>query len=176
DRVFGLQRAPAATVATSFCWDWLEGVVDVADRQAWLRIMGERGCEPNWLACYGMRYPDRVEGWTMDETSTIYEDRPERIDLSNWPHILDRTNLKAVPASALAIGAVAYARGLGISESDDERLAKWLEQAEFSLRTFGDLYAADGSYGEGVSYANYTSSHIAQATVVLVRYNGTELY
>jgi hypothetical protein len=177
DRVFGLQRAPAATVATSLCWDWLEGFVDDADRRAWLTVMGERGCEANWLALYGMRYPDRVVGWSIDETSTFFEHRPgERIDLSNWPHILDRTNLKAVPASALAIGAVAYARGLGIEETQDERLAKWIEQATFSLRTFGDLYAADGSYDEGVSYANYTSSHIAQATVALERYNNANLY
>lgn len=173
ERTFGLQRAPEATVATSLCWEWLADVVDEETRNGWIRTMGDRGCEASWLGLYGMRYPDRVVGWTMDESSTYFEHRPDdRVDLSNWPHILDRTNLKAVPASALAIGAVCYARALG----EDERAAKWIEQAIYSLRTFRDLYAVDGSYDEGVSYANYTSSHIAQATVVLERYNGLSLY
>ena len=154
DKVFGLQRAPEATVATSLCWDWLDGHVDDATRRGWLQTMGDKGCEPSWLGLYGMRYPDRVVGWSMDETSTYFEHRPgDRVDLSNWPHILDRTNLKAVPASALAIGAVAYAREFG----EDDRVKKWIEQAVFSLKTFRDLYAVDGSYDEGVSYANYTS-------------------
>ena len=173
DKVFGLQRAPGATVAVSLCWDWLDGFADEAARNEWVRIMGERGCEPSWLALYGMRFPDRVVGWTMDETSTYFEHRPnDRVDLSNWPHILNRTNLKAVPASALAIGSVAYARAFG----EDERVAKWVEQSIYSIRTFRDLYAVDGSYDEGVSYANYTSSNIAQATVALERYNGVSLY
>ncbi len=172
-KVFGLQRAPACTVATSLCWDWLEDYADETERREWIQLMGERGCEPSWLALYGMRHPDRVEGWSMDESSTYFEHRPgDRVDLSNWPHILDRTNLKAVPASALAIGAVAYAREMG----EDDRAKKWLEQAVYSLRTFRDLYAVDGSYDEGVSYANYTSSHITQATVALERYNGLSLY
>ncbi len=173
DRVFGLQRAPQASVSTSLCWDWLEGYADADTRRQWLQLMGDRGCEPSWLGLYGMRYPDRVEGWSIDETSSFFEHRPdERIDLSNWPHILDRTNLKAVPASALAVSAVAYAREFG----EDERVEKWIEQAIFSLRTFRDLFATDGSYDEGVSYANYTTSHIAQATVVLERYNGVSLF
>lgn len=167
DKVFGLQRAPGATIAASICWDWLDGYADKSTRDGWLKTMGERGCEPSWLALYGMRYPDRVIGWTMDESSTYFEHRPnDRIDLSNWPHILNRTNLKAVPASALAIGAVAYARAFGA----DDRVNKWIEQSTSSLRSFGELYAVDGSYDEGVSYANYTSASIAQATVALERY------
>jgi len=172
-QTFGLQRAPGAVIAISLCADWLGDYVDADERAGWLRTMGERGCEASFLALYGMRHPDRVEGWTMDESSTYFEHRPgDRIDLSNWPHILDRTNLKAVPASALAVGTVAYQQVLG----EDENTARWLEQAIFSLRTFRDLFAVDGSYDEGVSYANYTSTHIAQATSVLRRHTDTDLY
>jgi len=172
-RVFGLQRAPISTVAVSLCSDFLGDAVSDEERADWIRTMGERGCEPNFLALYGMRYKDRVEGWSIDETSTFFEHRPdERIDLSNWPTILDRTNLKAVPASALAVGAVAHERVLGPSEDVD----RWIEQAIYSVSTFKDLYAGDGSYDENISYANYTSEHLAQAMDVLSRSGHADLY
>lgn len=171
--VFGLQRAPGSALAVALCADWLGDRIDETERDAWLRTMGERGLEPSYRALYGMRYPERVVGWTMDETSTFFEHRPtERIDLSNWPRILNDTNLKAVPASALAIGAAAYRARFGPSD-DTER---WLEQALFSLRSLRDLFAADGSYPEGVSYAAYTTLHLAQATAVLHRLAGTDLF
>ena len=173
DRVFGLQRAPLATMAISITTDFLGDLVDSEERLGWLRTMGERGLEPSYLALYGMRYPERVEGWTMDETSTYFEHRPgDQIDLSNWPHILDRTNLKAVPASALAVGTVAYQHHLGQSENTE----RWLEQAIYSIGTFRDLFARDGSYDEGVSYANYTALHLAQAMEVLRRHQDVDLY
>ena len=173
DRVFGLQRAPAATVAVSMTVDLLGDAVEPDEREQWLLTMGERGCEACFLGLFGMRYKDQVEGWTMDETSTYFEHRPgDRIDLSNWPTILDRTNLKAVPASALAIGASAYERAFGQSDDCD----RWIEQAIHSVSTFGDLYASDGSYDENVSYANYTSEHLAQATDVLSRGGHANLY
>ena len=160
-------------VAVSLCADWLGDLVEAEERRAWLRTMGERGCPACFLSIYGMRYPDRVVGWTMDATSTYFEHRPgDRIDLSNWPHILDRTNLKAVPASALAIGAVTYAQEFGPSEET----AYWLEQAIFSIRSFRHLYARDGSYDENISYADYTSSHLAQATDILQRFHHTDLF
>lgn len=173
EHVFGLQRAPGSVMAVSLCADWLGDRIDAAERDAWLRTMAERGLEPSFLALYGMRHPDRVVGWTMDETSTYFEHRPgDRIDLSNWPHILDATNLKAVPASALAVGAATYRHRFG--ESDDTE--RWLEQAIFSLGTFQHLFEPDGSYSEGVSYAHYTTLHIAQATAVLNRLLGIDLY
>ncbi len=173
DRVFGLQRAPDSVLAVSLCSDWLGDRVTDSERDEWLRTMGERGLEASFLGIYGMRYPDRVKGWTMDETSTYFEHRPgDRIDLSNWPYILDKTNLKAVPASALAIGTATYQKRFGVSP-DTER---WLEQAVFSLRSLEDLFARDGSYPEGVSYGNYTALHLAQATTVLRRLIGIDLF
>lgn len=171
--VFGLQRAPGSALAVVLSADWLGDRIEEAERDEWLRAMGDRGLEPSFRALYGMRYPDRVVGWSMDETSTFFEHRPtERIDLSNWPRILDQTNLKAVPASALAIGAAAYQKRFGPSD-DTER---WLEQAVFSLNSLRDLFTVDGSYPEGVSYAAYTTLHLAQATVVLGRLTGTDLF
>ena len=171
--VVGIQRASGATVAVSLCADWLGTFIDDAERTEWLRTMGERGCEACFRSIYGMRYKDRVVGWSMDETSTYFEHRPgDRIDLSNWPTILDRTNLKAVPASALALGAVTYEREFG--PSDDT--ARWIEQAVYSVASFEELYARDGSYDENISYANYTGSHLAQACDVLRRAGKADLF
>ena len=173
EHIIGLQRAPGATMAVSLAYDWLGDMVDEDEGSDWLRVMGERGLEPSYRSLYGMRHPDRVVGWTMDESSTYFEHRPgDRMDLSNWPHILDATNLKAVPASALAVGTAAYRRHFGDTQDSD----RWQEQAVYSLRTFSDLFADDGSYDEGVSYANYTALHIAQAAAVQRRLFGLDLY
>ncbi len=172
-RVFGLQRAPGAVLAVALAADWLGDVVTETERTDWLRTMAERGLEACFLALYGMRHPDRVVGWTMDPTSTYFEHRPDdRIDLTHWPRILDRTNLKAVPAAALAVGAVAHRLHFGPGDDAD----RWLEQALFSLRSFGDLFARDGTYDENISYANYTTTHLVQAFEVLRRRMGIDLY
>ncbi len=170
--VIGIQRASSSVIATALCADWLGRAVSPNERAEWLAIMGERGCEPCFRSLYGMRHPEAVVGWSMDPASTYFEHRPgDRVDLSNWPHILDKTNLKAVPAAALAIGAVVYQQHFGKS-ADTER---WLEQAIFSLRSFAEIFSRDGSYNEGVSYANYTALHIVQATAVLQRFQVADL-
>lgn len=170
--VLGVQRASSSVVATALCSDWLGDFIASETSDRWVETMGDRGCEACFLAVYGMRYPDRVKGWTMDRTSGYFEHRPyENVDLSNWPHILDRTNLKAVPASALAIGAAAFERHYGRSERTD----RWIEQAEFSISSFDTIYAEDGSYDENLSYANYTSEHLMQGIDILSRLRGIEL-
>ncbi len=170
--VVGIQRASSTLIAVAVCSDWLGSLVDDQERQAWIGTMKDKGCEPCFRSIWGMRYPDRVVGWTRDETSTYFEHRPEdRVDLSRRHIILDSTNLKAVPASALAIGAVCYDRQFG-GDPDTER---WIEQAVFSLSSFGGFFESDGSYHEGVSYANYTALNILKATSILKRFDLADL-
>lgn len=174
EQVMGLQRAPAATIATVLTIEFLGDQLDQEERIRWLQIMAGRGLEPCYLSVYGMRYPNRVKGWHINPASTYFAHRPgdRGWDLSRWPYILDKINLKAVPASGLAIGALAYRKYLG----DDQRTKRWLEQAIFSISSFRDLFEKDGSYQEGVSYAHYTSLHLLQAMVALERQLGIELY
>jgi hypothetical protein len=103
----------------------------------------------------------------MDTMSTYFMHRPlERgINLARWPIILNTINLKAIPASALALSALVYRKYMG--ETDNTR--RWLEQATYSVGTFRDIYARDGSYNEGVSYAHYTTLHLIQAIDALHR-------
>ncbi len=171
--IIGLQRAPGATVAVSVCVEILGDLVSDEERRAWLLTMGERGVEPSYKSIYGMRYPDKVKGWSLDPTSTYLEHRPgdRGLDLSRWPIILNTINLKAVPAGALAIGALTYQKYLG----EDDNTRKWLEQAVFSISTFRDIFEHDGSYSEGVSYANYTTLHLVQAISGLKKLTGLDL-
>jgi hypothetical protein len=171
--IVGLQRAPNSAIAVALVVEALADRVPPAVRKKWLTTMAERGTEPCYRSTYGMRYPERVKGWTMDTTSTYFEHRPlERgLSLQRWPIILNTINLKAVPASALALSALVYREYLG--ETPDTK--RWLEQATYSIGTFRDIYARDGSYNEGVSYAHYTTLHIIQAVDALRRAGVTDL-
>jgi hypothetical protein len=165
--VIGLQRAPNSAIAVAIVAEALGTRVPDAVRKRWLTVMAERGIEPCFRSTYGMRYPDRVKGWTVDSTSTFFQFRPleRNIDLARWPIILNTINLKAVPASALALSALVYRAHMG--ETADTK--KWLEQAAYSIGTFRDIYKRDGSYNEGISYAHYTTLHLLQAIDALRR-------
>ncbi len=163
--VVGLQRAPNSAIAVAVVVEALGDRVTEAERKEWLTTMAVRGTEPCFRSTFGMRYPEHVHGWSIDTASTYFQHRPgERgIDLSRWPIILDKINLKAIPASALALSALTYRKYLG--ETADTR--RWLEQAVYSVSTFHDIYAQDGSYSEGISYAHYTTLHLVQAVEAL---------
>ena len=163
--VIGLQRAPNSALAVAMVVESLGDRVPRTTRTEWLKTMAARGTEPSFRAVYGMRYPDRVKGWTMDTASTYFEHRPlERVtSLARWPIILNTINLKAIPASVLALSALVYRKHLG----PDANTERWLEQAVYSVGTFRDIYALDGSYNEGVSYAHYTTLHLIQAVEAL---------
>ncbi len=165
--IIGLQRAPNSALAVALVVEALGDLLPKSQTDQWLKTMATRGIEPCFRATYGMRHPDHVKGWTMDTTSTFFIHRPlERgISLARWPIILNTINLKAIPASALALSALVYRNHFG--ENDDTR--RWLEQASYSVGTFGDIYAKDGSYNEGVSYAHYTTLHLIQAIDALKR-------
>ncbi len=165
--MIGLQRAPNSGIAVALVVEALGERLPLELRKRWLTTMAERGTEPSFRATYGMRYPDRVKGWTMDTASTYFTHRPldRELSLARWPIILNTINLKAIPASALALTALVYRKYWG--ETDDTR--RWLEQATYSVNTFRDIYARDGSYDEGVSYAHYTTLHIVQAIDALHR-------
>ncbi len=159
--VIGFQRAPNSAIAVAIVVEALGERIPLALRKRWLATMAERGTEPCYRAVYGMRHPEQVKGWSVDTTSTYFMHRPldRGLSLARWPMILNINNLKAVPASAVALSALVYREYYG--ETADTK--RWLEQAAHSIRTFRDIYKRDGSYDEGISYAHYTTLHIIQA-------------
>ncbi|NND71979.1 MAG: hypothetical protein HKN43_10405 [Rhodothermales bacterium] len=171
--VIGIQRASSTMISVAVSADWLGDFISRDERESWLTVMSEKGCDSCFRSIYGMRYPETVIGWTRDEASTYFEHRPwdRPTDLSNRHLILDSTNLKAVPAAALAIGATAYRQHFG----DSDKTRRWIEQATYSLSTFRDFFTPDGSYHEGASYANYTALNILKATSVLKRHRLADL-
>ena len=170
--VIGIQRASGSTISISLVSDWLGDRITNEERKEWFRVMGERGCEPCYLSLKCIRYPETTVGWYLDPESTYFEHRPgARTDLSRRPEITQTTNLRAIPACALAFGTVVISSFLGKSK-DTER---WMEMATHGLAAFRDIFSPDGSYHEGLSYANYTADHIASAVTLLERSGYTEL-
>jgi len=161
----GLQRAPETTLAMSVAYDWLGEMLSHEERREVEKQIGDKGCDPCWRSLYGMRYPDKVVGWGFDPASVFKEPR----DFRRWPLILDKTNLKAVPASALGIGAL-------VLLDKDPRAEDWLEMALWATRTFLQLYSPDGSYPEGLSYWSYATSNIILFLEALRRVKGTDLF
>lgn len=158
--VIGVQRSSAATVAVSVVSDWLGDAVEVEERRQWLTMMAEKGCEPCFRGLRDIRYPRRAGIWTFNEDTSFYEIRPgERTSMIRRPEITQRTNLRAVPASALAFGTLAWRAEFG----EGPEVERWLEMCTQGIRVFGEIYEEDGSYDEATNYANYTTLHLVQA-------------
>ncbi len=160
----GLQRAPETTMAMSLAYDWLFDRLSSADRGAILDAIAKKGVPPCYLTLYGMKYPEKVKGWGFNPSSTY----KLRFDLSRWPIILDKTNLKMIPIAGLTIGSV-------LLYDHHPEAPKWLALARESMESFASLYGKDGSYLEGISYWYYTTQHYAMSIDVLKRLRDVDL-
>ncbi len=164
DKVVGVQRAPAATIAVSCAIDWLGDYVASKERQSWLSVIGERGCEPCYVGLHNVRHPRETIGWSINPESDYYSERSAfPNDSTRRPEITQTINLRAAPAGALAIGSAA----IGAWGEANPEMERWLEMAIFSMEVFEDVYMPDGSYGEGLHYGNYTSESIFFALAAL---------
>jgi hypothetical protein len=159
----GLQRAPETTMAMTFAYDWLYEKLSSAERTEILDAIGAKGAPPCYRTLYGMMYPEKVKGWGFDPTSTY----KLRFDLSRWPIILDRTNLKMIPIAGLTIGSV-------VLYDRHPQAAEWLAMARKSVENFSALFGKDGSYLEGISYWYYTALHLTLVADVLARMQGID--
>jgi hypothetical protein len=163
-RIVGVQAAPRAVVAVAGAVDWLGDLISAEERAEWLRLMGERGCEACFTGLHTIRWPRQAQGWSFNPRSSMFQERTAfPNDNARRPEITQVTNLRAVPAGALAVGVAC----LKLHNDGAAHMERWLEMALVSLRAFDDVYMPDGSYGEGVNYGNYTSEHISQAVITL---------
>lgn len=145
DTPIGIQRASMATERLLFIREVIPLALGQVREARLLAAVAEKGCAPCALALAGMEDPASVRGWRMDSQHAAYMD----IDMARWPVILGANNLRAAPMSALGIGALA----LG---GHDRRAGEWLDQAVRNARVVLGFFEADGTYFEGVSYADYT--------------------
>jgi len=100
--VIGLQRAPATTQSIVLTYEWIEDLLSEDIKKEIITQLPEKGIEPCYRSCWGMLNKEKVIGWQFDRESSFFEER----DMRKWPWILSRTNLRAVPMSALGLGAV----------------------------------------------------------------------
>ena len=136
-QVIGLQRAPETTIAFCLALDWLGAELSAAERAAMEEQIATKGAPACFLSLYGMKYPDRVRGWSMDPAEKF----PGKMDLSRWPLILNATNLKIIPTCALGLAAICL-------QGRHPDAARWLELAQQSAQSFATMYGSDGSFDE----------------------------
>ncbi|HTO03096.1 MAG TPA: twin-arginine translocation signal domain-containing protein, partial [Opitutus sp.] len=160
-----LQRASEATIASCYALDWLGAAVPADLRTAVEQKIVTEGAPACYRTLYGMKYPDRVKGWTFDPE----DDYPQafRVSLARWPLILNATNLKIIPTCGLGIAAVWF-------HGRHPDAEKWLELSRQSAQAFATMYGLDGSYDEGVGYWGYTTSHLAMLAEGIYRRLGID--
>jgi hypothetical protein len=162
--IIGLQRAPETTIAISLAYDWLNAQLDERTKKEMCVQIAEKGCMPCFRTLSGLRNPDKVVGWSFAPWIKL-----EPRDFSRWPIILDKTNLKAIPISGLAIGAM-------LLRQSEPRAQEWIEMVRHGYETISTLYERDGSYPEGGSYGDYTTFHLLLTQAVLQRKLGVDLF
>ncbi len=162
--VIGLQRAPEATIAMSCAREWLDRALTKETAAEIERQIGEKGAPACFRTLYGMKYPDRVRGWSFDNE----DDYPFHVDQRRWPLILNSTNLKAIPIAGLGIAGC-------LLRGKHPQAEKWIDMAEQSARAFAVMYGLDGAYDEGVGYWGYTSTHLTLLVEVLRRSLGRDI-
>lgn len=164
-QTMGLQRASEATIALAQALDCLGPALSPAEVAAIEAGIATKGAPACFTSVYGMKYPDRVKGWTFDPE----DDYPQafRVSMARWPLILNSTNLKVIPTAALGIAGV-------LLHGRHPQAEQWLDLARSSAKAFSTMYGADGSYDEGVSYWGYTTLHMALFAEVLWRRLGID--
>lgn len=164
-QIFGLQRAPEGSISLLLALDYLKGALSPKEIAEIEHAVVTKGAPACYTAIYGMKYPDRVQGWTWSPRSDV--DAFRHISLKRWPLILNATNLKIIPTAALGIIACHF---LG----RNAEAPRWMELARSSAKAFSTIYGSDGSYDEGVSYWGYTTLHMALFAEVLFRTQGID--
>jgi len=164
-QIFGLQRASEGSIALLMALAWLKGALTATEVTAIEEAILTKGAPPCATAIYGMKYPDRVQGWTWNPRSEVDDFR--HISLKRWPLILNVTNLKIIPTAALGLIACHFL-------SRRPEAAGWLELARSCARAFSTAYGSDGSYDEGVSYWGYTTLHMSLFSEALWRTQGID--
>ncbi len=145
EEVLGIQRASFATVRLLYAREVLGDAISDELDQRMLRNIAEKGCQACFASVQDMDHPETVKGWDFDAEHAGFYD----VSMARWPQIFGANNLRSAPTGALGLGALAL-RG------HDPRAELWLETAVASNARFLKLFAADGSFFEGLSYLEYS--------------------
>lgn len=154
----GVMRNGTTTVATTLAVEWLGSGLTAPEQDAFRRRIATEAGPAAFRAVNGMDHPGQTHGWVMDPDIIGLE----RLNVSDWPAILDRTNLRMVATAGLVAAA-------GLLQGDHPEAAEWAALARDSMSRFASYQPADGSFNEGVSYWNYTFTHYIYCLEILRR-------
>lgn len=161
--IIGFNIAPMATTALCCAYDWLYAEISEAKRKEILDAIEKRGVEACYLSIYGMQNPDKVKGWNI-LSSTNY---PTKVDYSNWPRILNETNIKITALTGLVVGySMLHAEGITNKKYQD--MIKW------GMDTSKEVFNTDGSFDEGIPYWSYTMYFYIMAVETAKRHLGMD--
>ena len=160
----GIMRNGTTAVAAVRAADWLTDGFTAEEHTALCRYIAEESGPAAARAVFGMTHHDQVIGWSMDPDMTGYA----KVDVSRWPAILDRNNLRIIATSGLA-AAAAY------MWDRDPRAPQWAKQAAGSLRLFASRLPAEGVFPEGPDYWYFTFTYFVMSVELLRRKCGLDL-
>ena len=162
----GFLRNGRTTAWMSLSYDWIYPLLSPSEREEILDQIAEKGCVPFTRSLHGMKYPETVERWQFTpEFAKIYHVP----DMSQWPTILGHNNFRAVLSGGFALG-------LSALEGHDDRVPEWKAMLLESYARSAELYERDGSYDEGIAYANYANTYLVYLVEVMQRRHHIDLF
>jgi len=154
----GAMRNGMTLTTVVLALDWLGEHIGEEQRAAVDKFIGEEAAPAAQRAVFGMTYHAQVKGWTMDPEAIGFH----RVDVSRWPEILDKINLRIIATSGLASSA-AYLKGR------HPDAAQWAEEAQASLRLFASREQPDATFPEGIGYWSFTYTYYCLCLELLHR-------
>jgi len=159
----GVMRNSTTTIATMLAVEWLGSGLASSEQAAFRQRIATEAGPAAYRAVHGMTHPGQTHDWVMDPAAAGMVHN----DVSDWPAILDHTNLRVVATAGLVAAAC-------LLHGEHPDAPAWLALGRDSMKRFASYQPADGSFEEGASYWTYTFSHYIFCLEVLRRKLGID--
>ncbi len=133
--------------------EWLAPILSSETTAEIEHQIGEKGAAACYRTLFGMKYPDRVRGWTFDPD----EDYPFKVDRDPVAAHPERHQSQSHPDCRTR------RRRVFLLHEKHPQAKRWMDMAVQSAHAFSMMFGADGSYDEGVAYWGYTALHLTSA-------------
>jgi len=158
NRPVGVMRGGGTCIGLALVAEWLEADLSTAEQAAITAGLGTEGGPAQNRGLHDMTHHTEVGPWSLEPG----EEGLPPMSVSNWPRILDETNLRIVGTAGLA-AATCHLWGR------HPEAPQWLAMTRSSLQLYAARLPKDGSFPEGVGYWDYTFSHYIFAVEILRR-------
>jgi hypothetical protein len=162
-RPVGVMRGGGTCIALALVAEWLASELSPEEQAAISAGLGTEGGPACYRGLHDMTHHTEVGPWSLEPG----EEGLPPMSVSNWPRILDETNLRIIGTAGLA-AATCHLHGRHPAAPE------WLAMTRDSLRRYAARMPKDGSFGEGIGYWDYTFSHYIFALEILRRKLGVD--